>query len=168
MERYYAALSDGDTYTLQTICHGLDDGDIVRIKAKSSLIDSYEDIHCYTVRGPQPKAYIVYVTFYTKYNDIDSIVPGLNTYYVCTGDSGNDMYIYINNYNTSELTESDRDYINVLNGREDVKVLIQDVDKQYSEIVQNDSDVKKFIKSLPEMIDQLSGVARQEEDNDYM
>lgn len=168
MERYYTALSDGDIDTLQIISHGLSDGDVVRIKAKSSLIDLYDDIHCYTIMGPKPDTYIVYVTFYTKYNDIDSMVPGLNTYYVCTENSNNSMYIFINNYNTAELTENERDYVYALNGRDDVEALIHDVDERYNEVVRNDSDAKDFMNSLPEMIDQLSGVARQERDNAYM
>lgn len=160
MERYYAALSDGDIDTLQNISHELSDGDVIIIKAKSSLIDSYDDIHCYTILGPQPDTYIVYVTFYTKYSDISSMIPGLNTYYIGTDDTGNNMYIYISIYNIEELTDSEKNYINALNDRDDVKALIQDVDERYNEIIQSDSNAKEFMNNLPEMMDQLSGVVR--------
>ena len=165
MEKYYNAVSDGDIDTLNDICHELGDGAIVRIRAKSSLIDSYEDIHCYTIMGPWPKTSIVYVTFYTKYNDIDSMVPGLNTYYVSTEDSDDNYYIYINNYNIDKLTEDEKNYIGSLNNRDDVKALIQDVDKRYNEILRNNPDVDDFMSNLPKTIDQLSGVVRNEEDS---
>ncbi len=116
------------------------------------------------MRGPWPKTHIVYVTFYTNYNDIDSMVPGLNTYYVSLDDSDDNYYIYINNHNIDELTEDEKNYIGSLNNRDDVKALIQDVDKRYNEILQNDPDVDGFMSNLPITIDQLSGVVRNEED----
>ena len=83
MEKYYQAAATGDIETINSLKDYSDQAELLRIQEKSKYLESYDDINCYTKPGPEADSYVVYVTYYAKFHDIEQKVTGLNTYIVC-------------------------------------------------------------------------------------
>ena len=73
--------------TVKSLKDYSDQAELLRIQEKSKYLESYDDINCYTKPGPIEDSYVVYVTYYAKFHDIDQKVTGLNHHH-CMPEGG--------------------------------------------------------------------------------
>ena len=139
MRTYFDAYADGDTDTIASISSGLSETEKIQIRAVSEYIDSYPQIDVYTKPGPADGSYICYVVTEMKFEDQDTLIPGMQTMYVCTNDQGS---LYINE------DESDSDaaaYIKQVSEESDVVDLSNRVQEEYNSLMAENPDLKSYI-----------------------
>ncbi len=139
MRTYFDAYADGDTDTIASISSGLSETEKIQIRAVSEYIDSYPQIDVYTKPGPADGSYICFVVTEMKFEDQDTLIPGMQTMYVCTNDQGS---LYINE------DESDSDaaaYIKQVSEESDVVDLSNRVQEEYNSLMAENPDLKSYI-----------------------
>lgn len=139
MRTYFDAYADGDTDTIASISSGLSETEKIQIRAVSEYIDSYPQIDVYTKPGPADGSYICFVVTEMKFEDQDTLIPGMQTMYVCTNDQES---LYINE------DESDSDaaaYIKQVSGESDVVDLSNRVQEEYNSLMADNPDLKSYI-----------------------
>lgn len=142
VEKYYKASADGDKDTITQIYKGLDDTEILKAMAASEYIESYDNITVYTKPGPVEGSYIAYVYNEVKLYNYDGSVPGLETLYICTDDSGN---LYING---DIADENELEYIKEVNVQADVIDLNNKVASSYNELVSGDEKLAEVLTNM--------------------
>lgn len=156
MEKYYQAAASGDIDTINTLKDYSDQAELLRIQEKSKYLESYDDINCYTKPGPEADSYVVYVTYYAKFRDIEQKVTGLNTYIVCKKDDGS-YYIH----DCSE-DESMKEYRTNVTKQDDVVDLFNRVQVEYNEAVTENEELAAFLTELSESLKTAVGDALAE------
>lgn len=146
MEKYYAALADGDIDTLSELRNYIPDLEKIRIEKKSSYIERYENIVCYTKAGLIEDSYLVYVYNEAKIKDIETAAPALNTYVVYQNESG-EYYIY-----EGDLDDNAYNYFHELSQQDDVTNLCNIVQAKYNEAIEQDEQLKEFMDEFPQLI----------------
>ena len=127
----------------------------------SQHIESYNNITCYTKRGPAENSYVVYVCYDIKFQNVDTMAPSLNMLYVCTAEDGS---LYINNGTWDADTES---AISELNASADVQALVSQVEDAYSAALAQDeklSNLASTIQSASTSAEESSEEASSEEE----
>ena len=142
VEKYYEASANGDSDTLSSIYKGLDDTEILKAVAASEYIEKFENIDVYTKPGPVPGSYVAYVYNEVKLYEYDGDVPGLETLYICTDDSGN---LYING-DIADINELD--YLKQINVQADVIDLNNKVATSYNEMVSADEKLAELLTKM--------------------
>jgi uncharacterized protein YgiM (DUF1202 family) len=142
IENYYKATAEGDADTLSKIYKGLDETEILKAVAASEYIDDFENITVYTKPGPVEGSYVAYVYNEVKLYEYDGTVPGLETLYICTDDSGN-LYINGDIADTNEL-----DYLKQINVQADVIDLNNKVASSYNELVSGDEKLAELLTRM--------------------
>ncbi|WP_455615220.1 SH3 domain-containing protein [Eisenbergiella sp.] len=156
MKKYYNAAAEGDMETVKSLKDYSDQAELLRIQEKSKYLESYDDINCYTKPGPIEDSYVVYVTYYAKFHDIDQKVTGLNTYIVCR--KADDSY-YI--HDCSE-DESMKEYRTNVTKQDDVVDLFNKVQVEYNEAVTENEELAAFLTDLSEKLKTAVGDALAE------
>lgn len=144
IEKYYSALTHNNSEVLKEIVKPFGDADQATVSRKSTFVESYENINCYSEDGADANTYIVFATYDTKFPNVDTMAPGLETLIVCTDENGN---LYINN-DRSTISEAMSAQLNDLLSREDVIKLVEDVQNSFAQIVQSDENVKSLCEQM--------------------
>ncbi len=142
VEKYYEASANGDADTLSAIYKGLDETEILKSVAASEYIESFDNITVYTKPGPAPDSYVAYVYNDVKLYDYDGEVPGLETLYICTDESGN-LYINGDIADANEL-----EYLKQINVQADVIDLNNKVASSYNEMVSADEKLAELLTKM--------------------
>ena len=142
VEKYYTASADGDADTLAQIYKGLDETEILKAVAASEYIEKIDNITVYTKPGPVEGSYVAYVYNEVKLYEYDGNVPGLETLYICTDDSGN-LYINGDIADANEL-----DYLKQINVQSDVIDLNNKVASSYNEMVSGDEALAELLTRM--------------------
>jgi uncharacterized protein YgiM (DUF1202 family) len=142
VEKYYAASAAGDAQTLENLYKGLDETEILKSVAASEYIDSFQNITVYTKPGPLEGSYVAYVYNEVKLYDYDGFVPGLETLYICTDDSG-ELYINGDIADANEL-----EYLKQINVQADVIDLNNKVASSYNEMVSGDEKLAELLTKM--------------------
>ncbi len=142
IDKYYTAMANGDSDTLSKIYKGLDETEILKSVAASEYIDKFDNITVYTKPGPVEGSYVAYVYNEVKLFDYDGNVPGLETLYICTDDSG-DLYINGDIADSNEL-----DYLKQINVQSDVIDLNNKVASSYNEMVSGDEALAELLTRM--------------------
>ena len=142
VEKYYTASANGDADTLSQIYKGLDETEILKAVAASEYIESFENITVYTKPGPKDGSYVAYVYNEVKLYEYDGFVPGLETLYICSDESGN-LYINGDIADASEL-----DYLKQVNVQSDVIDLNNKVASSYNEMVSADEKLAELLTRM--------------------
>ncbi len=142
MKKYYASVADGDINAVNDLRTGLDDKEKIVIQKKSEYVDNYPNITCYTKPGPLDKSYLVYVSYEVKLKEFEELIPGMNVWYVCVDDTGR---YYIN-----EDPQDDKiiEYCKIVSVQDDVQDLSNTINVKYNEIMENNTDLAKFMDEL--------------------
>ena len=150
---YYTAYANGDVDTLATLATPLSENEKSYIAMFSQYVEAYQSISCYVKQGLDDKSYLVSVYLEMKLNGIDTVAPGLSTFYVQTKEDGS---LYINNiysqYNTShkegafdpEIEKLYQKYEN----QEDVKKLCTDVQQKYEAALAADTNLANMMGTI--------------------
>lgn len=156
-EEYYAALGDGDIDGLALIQGTVSETEELRLQAMGPYIDRYDDIVVYTKPGPYIDTYIAYVTVNVYLKEQETCTPGLQAFYVCKDENG---AFYIN---TSELTEEEANYIADIAGQADVVDLQNTINVQYTELMDENEELKNYWAQISVEIDSSVGETLTEE-----
>ncbi len=148
VNKYFNAMAEGDSETLQAICSELDEREQIRIEKKADYIESYDNLVCYTKPGPEEGSYIVFEYYDIKFNNLDTSVPGLSSLYVKTGDDGQ-LYVF----NSDKLSDDVKEYIKATYAQDDVLDLLHEIDSRYNEALGSDEKLKNFMDALPSALD---------------
>lgn len=152
VKQYYEALAKGDMLTVCTLNSYIDDVTKIRCEEQSRYIESYPEINVYTKPGLTEGTYVVYAVTKTKFYDLEIPIPGMQTYYVGTDESGN----YFINPGTYD--ETVYEYICSVTVQDDVVDLNNKVVAEYNDLVTENIDVSEYIAYLKEKIDEEVGV----------
>lgn len=145
-KKYYKALADGDTATVESIKSIVDEKEKIFIEKKSEYIESYPTITCYTKKGPIEDSFIVLPYYEVKLKDYDSLVPALNVFYVCRNENG-EYYI-----NDDEQDENILNYCKAISVQDDVVDLSNSVQVKYNDLMTSDEKLSKFLEELPDIL----------------
>ena len=151
IEKYYDAMASGDMVTIMQINNNVDETEKLRLEKMSSYIDKYEHIDVYTKLGPVSNSYIAYVYAEVKFKDYSEALPGMQVYYVCTGDDGT-LYI-----NEKEQEENITNYIREVSLQSDVVDLNNKVSVAYNDMLSADPDLAAYLVQLTQDIDNAVG-----------
>lgn len=146
VSRYFAAMTTGDTATIQSMQNDSQQKELLKIEKESAYIDEFDGIKVYTKPGPLNGSYTTFVYYEIKFTGIDTLAPGLTTLYICPNDDGS---LYIN----SMLSDQDTDYIKAVVGQQDVVDLFSLVETKYAEAVDADANLKSFMEGLSAKLD---------------
>lgn len=91
---YYGCYADGDTDSILEYAYPMSDSEKSYIQMYAGYVEEYQDIVCYTKTGAEDGSYIVSASFNVKYQDVDTVAPGLDFFYVRTDENGS---LYIDN-----------------------------------------------------------------------
>ncbi len=118
----------------------IDEGDI----GYKDYIQSYSDIECYTKNGLKPNTYVVYAYSQTKFKNIATAAPSLETLYVIVDSKTGNVYVHNGIKSNSDIAN----YIKEVSKDDDVVALKKDVQKELDEACESDRYLKDFINKL--------------------
>lgn len=149
---YYTAYASGDTGMLQQLAYPFSDRELQYISLMSQYIDSYSDFIIYSKDGVNAGEYIVSVSMKIHFTGVETPAPGVETFYVKTGENGN--YYIDNSYSSYNLSaqESETDqtilnYINSYNSQSDVVQLFNEVNAAYQQALQGDEALQNLMNT---------------------
>lgn len=157
-EKYYDAMAAGDLDALSTMNNYIDDTERIRIQENSKYIDQYENLDVYTKTGPVDGAYLAYVYSEIKFRDYETLVPGMQAYYLCTDDQGN---LYVNDGEEDATVTS---YIREVSLQDDVVDLNNKVAVAYNDMLAEDEELSAFLVDLTSTIGAAVGEALAKEE----
>ncbi|XME02674.1 SH3 domain-containing protein [Lachnospiraceae bacterium C1.1] len=145
--KYYNALAEADFDTLADMGEVLDDDVKAKRTVRAGYTEDYENMSCYTVEGPESDSYIVFVYYEIKFKNIDTLAPGLSTFFIIKdGDSFKLKDI-------GSLPDNEKEYITEVASSDDVQKLLEDVDVLYQKNTEADATLAAFMTSLQTKID---------------
>ena len=157
-EKYYDAMASGDLDALSTMNNYIDDTERIRIQENSKYIDQYENLDVYTKTGPVEGAYLAYVYSEIKFSDYETLVPGMQAYYLCTDDQGK---LYVNDGEEDATVTS---YIREVSLQDDVVDLNNKVAVAYNDMLAEDEELSAFLVDLTSTIGAAVGEALAKEE----
>ncbi|MCR4891323.1 MAG: SH3 domain-containing protein [Lachnospiraceae bacterium] len=153
--RYYKAMAAGDVDTMIEMGNVMDEDDKTRTKAKANFYEDYRNMSCFTKPGPEKNSYVVFVYYEIKVKNIDTLAPGLTTYYLCTAADGS---LYLKDL--SLLPQNMRDYIGAITNQEDVQNLLTTVQELYDTNTKADPTLAAFMSNVKERIEMAAAEER--------
>lgn len=141
--QYFAALADGAVDTVASISDNIDGTERILIQKKSERIESYDNLVCYTKKGPIDNSYLVFAYTDMKFVDVEGTIPALKTLFVCPNEEGR-LYIFFGNTDNN-VTK----YLQALCTQEDVSDLFNRVQVQYNEILESNEALNTLMATWP-------------------
>ena len=121
-------------------------------KEKSDFIESYDNVHVYTKLGKYRGSYVAFVKYEMKIKDIYTKVPGLGTLYLIPDETGEGFKV------DAEAKKSQiRDYVARISTHEDVRALLQEAGREYTEAVQSDALLQEALLDLKNAYENSTG-----------
>ena len=142
MERYYSAKQQVDMNTIASCVSNVGHIDEKKLMTEAEYVEGYQDIHCKILDGADNSSYRVYVYYYVKIYDIDTLIPSLNALYIKQMDDGS-FKIYLDT-----LKSREQKYIDSLDQSKPVRELVTTVQKELRTVVSRDSEVRGFYQML--------------------
>lgn len=137
VQQYFQYMSAGDMEGLATVVDEISDDERNRILGSQGLVEGYQNISCYTKKGLEEGAYVVFVYYDLKFQRIETPAPGLSPLYVYTNEEG--KLCIMKKEASEELTA----YVEEIANGEDVKALREEVKQKYEEAKAADEDLAK-------------------------
>ncbi len=144
---YYQAYAEGDIGKIQDMGVVVDAEEEAEIRVKAAYTEDYENMSCFTKPGPEDDSYIVFVYYEVKFKNIDTLAPGLTTFYLCS--NGGDFIVK----DLGSLPQNMRDYITTIANQDDVQELLEQVDTLYTTNIENDPTLNAFMVSMQAEVD---------------
>ncbi len=144
IEKYFLASTHGNTGTLKEIIRPFTESDEAAAARKSEFVESYDNITCYTEDGVDEGTYVVFVYYDLKFPEVDTSVPGLETWIVSSDENGN---LFINK-DMESISEDMSTQIEELLKREDVVQLFESVDAKMQEALLADENLKALYEQM--------------------
>ena len=142
VERYYSAKQQVDMNTIASCVSNVGHIDEKKLMTEAEYVEGYQDIHCKILDGADNSSYRVYVYYYVKIYDIDTLIPSLNALYIKQMNDGS-FKIYLDT-----LKSREQKYIDSLDQSKPVRELVTTVQKELRTVVSRDSEVRGFYQML--------------------
>ena len=144
---YYTSVAAGDTDSLKKIVVPFTTADEQAVTHKSTLVESYDNIKCYThKKGVTKNYYIVFAYYEIRFPDVQTPVPGMETHFICRDSEGK---LYINN-DPERLTESQKNRLQTVLGKIETEALFDEVETSFAMALSSDEGVYNFVEALDE------------------
>ncbi len=170
IQKYFDFYAMGDPAKLDVYARPISETEASYIQVYSQYVESYENIKCHTKTGPEDGSYVVSAYMEAKFVDVDTLAPGLETFYVKTDGDGS-LYIdnsysqfnMLNQENAQDETVSD--FIEEFEQSDDVTALQQETQTAYEKAVASDENLKTMVEvTIPNaMAEWLNTIGVQEE-----
>lgn len=147
LDQYFAAMASGDTDTITSLKGEMKQEEALQIQKKSNYISSIENLNVVYKDGPEPDSYIAFVYYEIRFKDIDTLAPGLTTFYICKNDDGKYQIF------DGELDDTVTEFIKETASAEDVAEIFDRVQVKYNEATDADATLKSFMESLPSTLE---------------
>ena len=144
---YFNAMTNGDTATITALRDTVPQEELIKIEKESAYIDEFDGIKVYTKPGPMAGSYVAFVYYEIKFSGIDTLAPGLTTFYLCPREDGS-LYICDGN-----MTQQDTDYVKAIVAQADVADVFARVETKYAEAMDADASLKEFMEGLSAKLD---------------
>lgn len=109
---------------------------------KKEIVEKYENIEEIIKPGQTEGSYIVFTTYDIKLKNVETLVPGMSVLIISKDDSGE---LLINNTpNEDSLSE----YINQIASEDELKTIIEEVNKNLAAAMKKDSSLKQLVEYL--------------------
>lgn len=139
---YFQAMADGDVEKIQQLKDGNDENELIRIQKKSVYVEQYENLNCYTKKGPEEGSFVVYASYEVKFSNMERLVPGMNALYVRQKEDGS---YYIDG---QELDDETYEFIEALSLQDDVRELNNKVQVAYNDAVTEDAQLAAYLQAM--------------------
>lgn len=113
---------------------------------KKEIIQNYESIQNYIKQGLTENTYIVYTTYDIKLKNIDTLVPGMSVLTVVKDETSGELFV-----NVSPNNKDLNDYIKQVAESDDMKEIIEEVNRELTKAIKNDASLKEFVEYLKEI-----------------
>ncbi len=160
---YYNALAAGDMDTVKLHRDSISQTDLLQLKIKSEFVEGYYNINCYTRNSIEENAYFVYVTYETKFNGFETMVPGVMTHYVYQAEDGSLKIAEVYKTEDGGLAvdlENNGDVDGALmesSCQDDVVDIFNKIDVEYKEVLAANEDLTGFLTDMSTQIKTLMG-----------
>lgn len=158
VQQYYTAMSSCDISTLEQIVSTVSDSDKDIIRRKKDYIESYNNITVYSKLSPVDGSYLVFAGYDIKFKNEDTLVPGLETFYVKTSKEGN-LYIY----KGDDIEPEVQTFINEQIASKTVQTLFEDVNERYVDALASSPTLLSFIEGFGGETDLVKEAKKQAE-----
>lgn len=142
MEEYYQAATDGDVEKIRSLVDSVDDETLIYQEKRSAYIEAYQNLKCYTKRGPVEDSYVVYVYYEVKFKDIETLVPGVSPYLIYAKEDGS-YYIH-----EGEVDEDVNLYLEEISTQDDVVDLMNRVQVKFNESIVADEELNNYLAQM--------------------
>ena len=152
VKKYYKAYAKGNTKKISKLLKPISDAQKSYISRFSEYVEEYQNISCYTKKGPEENSFIASVYADMKFKDVDTVAPGLETFYIRTDNEKGTLYIdnaytlYNEIMKEHEVDESVSEFLDAFNKQEDVVALQTSVWEKYESALASDENLKKVVE----------------------
>jgi hypothetical protein len=117
---------------------------IESITQKRDGVEEYKDVVTYIRIGLEADSFVVFSTYNIKFNNIDTLAPGMSVLYVI---NNNGTYVIKDDPDNDALNQ----YINQLSQEEEIKNIIAEVNTKLTSAIEKDETLKTFITQLKDI-----------------
>lgn len=142
IESYLINTLTCDLQALEAIVTQIDNVRVEELLEKQKLIETYENVECYTVDGLEEGSFLVYVYYELKFTGIQTAAPGLTRLYVVTDEKGS---LRVDN---GLLRQEIETYIEENDGSAEVRKIIDTVNLKLEEAIGQDEQLRVFYENL--------------------
>ena len=139
INEYYSALLAADREKLSTLIYDAADDDKY---VEQKIIEAYNNVSVYTVKGLKDNAYVVFAYWESKFINIETPAPGIETFYVV---KDGDKYLI-----DTKLSDEEKAYIQAVSDKEEVKTLFDETNDKLMNAVESDTNLKALYDLLIE------------------
>lgn len=161
MEQYFLSISECDMDTFMHLFTSQDTSqtEVFReqFEKQRQYIESYQNISCYTAKGLEADSYVAYVYYEEKFAGVETLAPGMVNIYAVKCEDG--QYRIFDQEISPELEE----YLGRIALNEDVRLLVNQVDRQAEGAMEADEELRKRITYLKNGPDYMQDEGQPEE-----
>lgn len=143
VNQYFTATVNDDVDALKSILNQVTEADEQEVLSISERTESYENVKLRLVKsGIESDSYVAFVSYEGKYVGVDTLAPGLISFYICTKPDGS-LYIYNN------LDDDTKLYVYTMREEdEEVSALRKEIENAYGQALNSDASLREFVESL--------------------
>lgn len=141
VQAYCQAKADCDVEALAAV-FGMTDtaafsGEAANMELVSRIVESYENVACYSIEGPAEDTYVIYPYFEIQYKDAVSLMPSLTWSFARKNQDGRF-------YMTEDITREEKEYIAKVSKSQEVQQLKEDVIARQDAAVMEDAELQRI------------------------
>ena len=143
IKNYYNSTSKLEKNILQVI----EDEDLNKIAdeilMKRKGMESYKDINTYVRRGISKDTYVVFTSYNIKFENIETLAPGMSVLYIVTSEDDGKLKIY-----NIDDDEDLNNHIEELSKDEEIVKVIKMVNTELKSAIEKDETLKTLVENL--------------------